>query len=108
MKLEAVGRISMSNMGLKIRGQIDNVDGSEWAFLRADTASNAEGFRDECNLGFRSDFNAQATTSNDRTGFLALLSTFLKQSLSAIHPTKATYAKTYLRLALNIHSTVSH
>lgn len=67
----------MGNVGLEIRGQVDDIDGSKWALLRADTASNAEGFRDECNLGFWSDFNAQATTSNNRTRFLALLSTFL-------------------------------
>jgi hypothetical protein len=39
MKLEAVGRVSMRNMGFEIRRKVDDVDGTKWAFLRTDTAT---------------------------------------------------------------------
>jgi hypothetical protein len=50
MQLETVGRISMGNHGLEVRGQVDDRDGVEWAFLWADTATDAETFRDEGNF----------------------------------------------------------
>lgn len=50
MELEAVGRVSMGDMGFKVGWQIDDVDGTEGAFLGANTASNAEGFGNECDL----------------------------------------------------------
>lgn len=40
MKLEAVGRVSMRNMGLEVGWQIDNVDSSERTLLWADTATD--------------------------------------------------------------------
>lgn len=42
MQLEAVGRVSMGDLGLEICWQIDDVDGTEGTFLWADTASNAK------------------------------------------------------------------
>jgi hypothetical protein len=47
MQLEAVGRVSMSNLRLEVGGQIDDVDGIKGTFLRADTATDAEGLGDE-------------------------------------------------------------
>jgi hypothetical protein len=41
MQLEAVGRVSMRDLSLEVRRQVDDVDGIEWAFLRADTTSYA-------------------------------------------------------------------
>lgn len=41
VKFEAVRRVSMGDLRLQIGGQIDNVDGVERAFLRADAASYA-------------------------------------------------------------------
>jgi len=42
MELEAVGRVPMSDLGLKVGGQIDDVYGSEWALLYANTTSYAQ------------------------------------------------------------------
>jgi hypothetical protein len=50
MQLEAVGRVSMGDLSLEVRGQIDDIDSVERAFLRADTASYAKSFRDEGDL----------------------------------------------------------
>jgi hypothetical protein len=44
MKLEAVGRVSVSDMGLEVGGQVDDVDGSKGALLGTDTTSNTEVF----------------------------------------------------------------
>jgi hypothetical protein len=68
----------MSDMRLEIGRQVDDVDGIERAFLGTDTASNAEGFRNESDLRFRGYFDTKTTTSHDRAGLLAFLSTFLK------------------------------
>lgn len=40
MQLEAVGRVSVGYVGLEVGWQIDNVYGSEWALLWADTTTN--------------------------------------------------------------------
>ncbi len=44
MELEAVGRISVGDHGLEVRGEVDDVDRSEGAFLGADTAADAQSF----------------------------------------------------------------
>ena len=80
MELEAVGGITVSDLGLKVGWQVDNVDGAEWALLWADTASNAERLGDECDLGLGADFDTEATTADDWARLLALLSTFLRQA----------------------------
>jgi hypothetical protein len=77
MELEAVGGISMSNVGLEVRRQIYNVYSSEWALLGADTASNTQGLGDESDLGFGSDFDTEPSAAHHRAGFLALLTAFL-------------------------------
>ena len=77
MKLETVRRVSMGNLGLEIRWQIDNVDGPKWAFLRADTTSNAKTLGNEGDLRFGRDFNTETATSHNGAGFLAFLSAFL-------------------------------
>jgi hypothetical protein len=41
----------MADLGLEVRGQVDDVDGVEGAFLRADTASDTEALGDEGDLG---------------------------------------------------------
>ncbi len=40
MELEAVGRVSMGDVGLEVGGQVDDVNGSEWALLRTDAAAD--------------------------------------------------------------------
>jgi hypothetical protein len=56
----------MGDLGLEVRGQVDNVDGIKGAFLRANTASNTEALRDECNLGVGHHFDAQLPSTYDR------------------------------------------
>lgn len=68
----------MGDLGLEVRWQIDDVDGVERAFLRTDTASNAQTLGDEGDLGFGSNFNAQFTRAHDWAGFLAFLTAFLR------------------------------
>jgi hypothetical protein len=81
MKLEAVGRVSMRDMGLEVGRQIDDIDGSKGAFLRADTATNAQTLGDESNLRFGSDFDAETTTSNNGARLFTFLSAFLRFAL---------------------------
>lgn len=68
----------MGDMGFEIGRQIDDIDGIERTFFGTDTTSNAEGFGNESDLRFWGYFDAQTTTSHDRTGLLAFLSTFLR------------------------------
>jgi hypothetical protein len=77
MELEAVGRVSMRDVGFEVCWKIDNVNGAKWAFLRANTASNTQTFRNEGDLRFRSNFNTETTASDNRTRFLAFLPAFL-------------------------------
>jgi hypothetical protein len=81
MELEAVGRVTMCHLCFKIGRQVDDVYSAEWTFLGADTASDAETFRDEGNFGVRSDFNAKLASANDWARFLAFLATFLRFAL---------------------------
>lgn len=41
MQLEAVRRVSMSDLCFEVGGQVDNMDGTERALLWADTTTNA-------------------------------------------------------------------
>lgn len=67
----------MGDLRLKIGGKVDDVDCTEWAFLRTDTTSNAETFRYEGDFRIWSNFDAQLAGPYDRTGFLAFLTAFL-------------------------------
>jgi hypothetical protein len=77
MKLEAIGGVSMGDMGFEVCWQIDNVDRSEGTLFGADTASDAKTFRNESYLRFWSDFYAQTSASHNGARFLAFLSAFL-------------------------------
>jgi hypothetical protein len=48
----------VSDLSLKIGGQVDDVNGTEWAFLGADTASDAQSLGNVGDLGLGSDFDA--------------------------------------------------
>ena len=50
VELETVCGVPVCDLGFKIRRQVDDVDGTERAFLNADTTSNAEPLRYEGNL----------------------------------------------------------
>lgn len=84
MQLEAVGRITMGDLGFKIGRQVDNVDGTEWAFLRTDTTTYAKALRDEGNLGIRGHLDTELACAHHRARLLAFLSTFLWFALVAV------------------------
>jgi hypothetical protein len=50
MELKTIGRIAMGDLGFKIGGQVDDIDGAKRTFFRTYTAANAETLRDESNL----------------------------------------------------------
>jgi hypothetical protein len=50
MELEAIGRIAMGDLGLKVGGQVDDVDGAKGAFFRANTTPNTKALRDKRNF----------------------------------------------------------
>ena len=77
MELEAVGGVSVGDLGLEVGWQVDNADGAEGAFLWADTASNTQTLGEVGDLRLGGDFDTETTTAHDRAGLLALLSTFL-------------------------------
>lgn len=57
MKLEAIGRVSVGDLGFEIRRQIDNLNCVEWAFLRADTATDTQRLGDEGDTRVRRDLD---------------------------------------------------
>lgn len=67
----------MGDLGLEVRWEIDDVDGTKRAFLGANTATNAKTFGDICDFGLGSDFDAKLAGTDDRAGLLAFLPTFL-------------------------------
>ena len=79
--LEAIRGVSLGDLCLQIRGQVDDVDRAEWTLFGADTTSNAQSLRYEGDPRFWGDFDAELARSDDRTRFLALLATFLRKSV---------------------------
>lgn len=77
VQLEAVGRVSVGDLGLEVGGQVDDVDGVEGAFLGADTATDTQALRDEGDLGLGRDFDAQLARADYGTRLLAFLPAFL-------------------------------
>jgi hypothetical protein len=77
MKLETIGGITMSDHCFKVGWQVYNVNGIKGAFLRTDTAADAQPFRNKGYLRFGSDFDAELAGPDDRARFLAFLATFL-------------------------------
>lgn len=82
MKLEAVGRVSVSDLSLEVGGQVDNADGAEWALLGTDTTTNAEVLGDEGDFRRRLNFDTEASAAHDRARLLAFLPTFLQTPVS--------------------------
>ncbi len=64
MQFERVGRVPMRGVLFQVRGQIDNVAGFKRTFLDADTAANAQFFRNKGNLGCWIDFYTQLAYCN--------------------------------------------
>jgi hypothetical protein len=78
VQLEAVRRVSMGDLGLEVRGQIDDVNGVKWALLGADTASYTQALGNKGDLGGGLHLNAQLAGAHDGTGLFAFLATFLR------------------------------
>jgi|TARA_R110002003_G_scaffold269_2_gene17959 hypothetical protein len=93
----------MCDLGLEVRGQVDDVDGVEGAFLGADTAADAEALRDEGDLGRVVDLDAQLARADDGTRLFAFLSAFLRL-LAHREGTR----RVALALGLHCHSEHAH
>jgi len=81
VKLEAVGRVTVGDLGFQIGGQVDNVNGTEWALLRADTTTNAQLLGDEGDLGLGGHFDTHLTRADHGARLFAFLATFLRLAL---------------------------
>lgn len=79
MKLETVGGVTVGNLGLQVGRQVDDVNGTEGAFLGTDTATDTEALGDEGNLGLGSDLDTQLTRTDDGARLLTFLATFLEE-----------------------------
>lgn len=82
MELEAVGGIPVGDLTLQVGGQVDNVNGAERTFLRADTATDTQALGNECDLRLVGHLNTEFTGPDNGAGLFALLTTFLYQSAS--------------------------
>lgn len=67
----------MGDLAFQVGRQVDDVNGTERAFLRADTATNTQALGDESDLGLGSDLNAKFSGADDGAGLFAFLTTFL-------------------------------
>lgn len=77
MQLEAIGRVTMCDLGLEVGRKVDDVDGTEWTFLGTDTATNTQTLGNEGDFGFGGHFNTQLACAHHGTGLFAFLTTFL-------------------------------
>lgn len=57
----------MRDLGLQIGRQIDDVDGTEWAFLGTDTTADTQTFGYEGYFRVGGDFDAQLACPHHRT-----------------------------------------
>lgn len=85
VELEAIGRITVGDLSLQVGGQVDDVNRTERALLRADTTTNAQSLGDEGDLGLGGDLDAKFASANHRARLFAFLTTFLLQLASARH-----------------------
>lgn len=81
VKLEAVGGVTVGDLGFQVGGQVDNVNGTERALLWTDTTTNAQLLGDEGDLRLGGHFDTHLTRADHGAGFLALLATFLRLAL---------------------------
>jgi len=57
----------MCDLGFEIGRQVYDVDGIEWAFLGANTASNTEPLRNKGDFGLGRHFDAELASSDNGT-----------------------------------------
>jgi hypothetical protein len=65
------------DLSLKVGRQIDDVNGTKRAFLRADTATDTQTLRDVGNFGLGRDLDTELSCADDGARFLAFLTAFL-------------------------------
>lgn len=125
MKLKAVGGVTVGDLALEVRRQVDDGDRTERALLRADTATDTEGFRKKSESRFGGHFDTwdpdsqqtadrnlrmgrgrgkltELAAAHDRTRLLAFLTTFLTFVLACSMPQLSCshIGRTHLWLAL--------
>jgi hypothetical protein len=100
MKLEAVGRVSVGDLALKVGREVDDGDGTEGALLGADTASDTQTLRDESQAGLGRDLDTELATADHRAGLLAFLTTFLRLALLSQHSGQPTIFNVVMRPVL--------
>ena len=77
MELEAVGRVAVGDLSFQVGRQVDDVNGTERTFLRANTATDTQALGDESDLGLGSDFDTKFSGTDDGAGLFTFLTTFL-------------------------------
>lgn len=82
VEFEAVGAISVGDLVLEVRGQVDDGDGIEGALFRADTATDTEALGDECETRLGGDFYTKLAAANNRARLFALLTALARATLS--------------------------
>ena len=65
VKLEAIRRITMSDLALQIGGKVDDVDGIKRTLLWANTATNAKALRNKGDLRLGGNFDTELAGSDD-------------------------------------------
>lgn len=93
----------MSDLGLEVGGQVDDVDGIEGTFLGADTASNTQPLRYEGNLGGGIHFDAQFARADNRARLFAFLPAFLGRVRG-----RQVHGEVLLALGLHCHGEHPH
>ncbi|KAH6898338.1 hypothetical protein B0T10DRAFT_104989 [Thelonectria olida] len=81
VQLEAVGAITVGDLALEVGGQVDDGDGLEGAFFRADTTTNTERLGDEGKTVGGRDFDTELSATDDRARLFALLTAFSRATL---------------------------
>lgn len=77
MELEAIGRVTVGDLSIQVRRQVDNMDGAKRTLLGTDTTTDTETLGDERDLGVRVDFDTQLASPDNRARLLAFLTAFL-------------------------------
>jgi hypothetical protein len=76
MEFEGIRAVTVGSFLFKIFWQVDNHDGLKRTFLDADTATDAEIFRNPCNFGGGCYLDTEFANFNDRATLFAFLTAF--------------------------------
>lgn len=84
MKLEAICRVSVSDLSLQVRRQVDNIDSSKRTFLGTNTTSYTKPLRDECDSRLWLNFDTELASTHNWARLFAFLTTFLWLALVTV------------------------